>query len=166
MINRRKFLPVYTVLFLGLVVIDVFSKMVVEDNLSDTHLVRLMPSLNLVLIYNRGAAFGFLSDGQRWQLLFFVFTALIVSLFIIVRLCRTAGSARWNEIALVLILAGAVGNMLDRVRMGYVVDFIQLYYRSWYFPAFNMADMAIFFGVVMLMLEVLGISVRKKRSGS
>lgn len=164
MIDRRKFLPFYTVLFAVLVIIDVYSKAMVERSLNATQSLELMPFLNLVLVYNRGAAFGLLADGRGWQLFLFGSIAVIVSLLIVTRVVRTAGSEKWHEISLIFILAGAVGNLLDRIRIGHVVDFVQLYYGSWTFPAFNVADMAIFVGVLMLILEVFGIPSKRKGS--
>ena len=101
----------------------------------------------------QGAAFGFLSDADGWQLGLFVGVAIAISFFIVVRLLRSAGSEPWYERALILILSGAIGNMIDRIRTGYVIDFVQVYYQDWYFPAFNLADIAIFFGVLILILH-------------
>ena len=81
----------------------------------------------------------------------------IVSIVIVIRLARAAATQKWFEVALVLILAGAIGNLIDRIRAGYVIDFIDVYYGAWHFPAFNVADIAIFLGAVMLVLELFGI---------
>ncbi len=162
MIEKRKFLLRYAVLGILLVMLDVFSKGVVERSLADGSSIDLLPFLQLVLVYNRGAAFGFLGEASGWQLPFFAAVGAIVSIVIVIRLARAAATEKWFEVALVLILAGAIGNMIDRIRVGYVVDFIALYYGGWRFPAFNVADMAIFFGVVMLVLELLGMLPRQK----
>ena len=119
--------------------------------------------LKIVLVYNRGAAFGFLGNASGWQLPFFVSVGLIVSIVIVIRLVRTAATQKWFEVALVLILAGAIGNLIDRIRIGYVIDFIEVYYGAWRFPAFNVADIAIFLGAAMLALELFAIVPRKKR---
>ena len=87
---------------------------------------------------------------------------VIVSIAIVIRLMRTAATQKWFEVALVLILAGAVGNLIDRIRVGYVVDFIELYYGAWRFPTFNVADMVIFLGALILILELFGILPRQK----
>ena len=162
MIEKRKFLLRYAVLGILLVMLDVFSKDAVERSLVDGSSIDLLPFLQLVLVYNRGAAFGFLGEASGWQLPFFAAVGAIVSIVIVIRLARAAATQKWFEVALVLILAGAVGNLIDRIRVGYVVDFIELYYGAWRFPAFNVADMAIFFGVVMLALELFGILPRRK----
>ena len=164
MIEKRKFLLRYAVLGILLVMLDVFSKDAVERSLADGSSIDLLPFLQLVLVYNRGAAFGFLGEASGWQLPFFAVVGAIVSIVIVIRLARAAATQKWFEVALVLILAGAVGNLIDRIRVGYVVDFIELYYGAWRFPAFNLADMAIFLGAVMLVLELFGIlSWRKAR---
>ena len=164
MIEKRKFLLRYAVLGILLVMLDVFSKDAVERSLADGSSIDLLPFLQLVLVYNRGAAFGFLGEASGWQLPFFVAVGAIVSIVIVVRLARAAATQKWFEVALVLILAGAIGNLIDRIRVGYVVDFIELYYGVWRFPAFNVADMAIFLGAVMLILELFGILPRRKVS--
>ena len=162
MIEKRKFLLRYAVLGILLVMLDVFSKGAAERSLADGSSIDLLPFLQLVLVYNRGAAFGFLGEASGWQLPFFAAVGAIVSIVIMIRLARAAATQKWFEVALVLIFAGAVGNLIDRIRVGYVVDFIELYYAAWRFPAFNIADMAIFFGAVMLILELFGILPRHK----
>jgi len=156
-IEKRKFLLRYAVLGILLVILDVFSKDAVQRILAVESSIDLLPFLQLVLVYNRGAAFGFLGEASGWQLPFFAAVGVIVSIVIVIRLVRTAATQKWFEVSLVLILAGAIGNLIDRIRVGYVVDFIELYYGVWRFPAFNVADMAIFFGTVMLVLELFGI---------
>lgn len=162
MIEKRKFLIRYAVLGTLLIILDVFSKDAVQRSLADGFSIDLLPFLRLVLVYNRGAAFGFLGEASGWQLPFFAAVGAIVSIVIVIRLARTAATQKWFEVALVLILVGAIGNLIDRIRVGYVVDFIELYYGAWRFPAFNVADIAIFFGAVMLVLELLGILPRRK----
>ena len=162
MIEKRKFLLRYAVLSILLVILDAFSKDAVQRSLADGSSIDLLPFLQLVLVYNRGAAFGFLGEASGWQLPFFAAVGVIVSSVIVIRLVRAAATQKWFEVALVLILSGAIGNLIDRIRVGYVVDFISLYYGGWRFPAFNVADMAIFLGAVMLVLELLGILPRRK----
>ena len=162
MIEKRKFLLRYAALGILLVMLDVFSKDAAERSLADGSSIDLLPFLQLVLVYNRGAAFWFLGEASGWQLPFFVAVGAIVSIVIVIRLVRTAATQKWFEVALVLILAGAIGNLIDRIQFGYVIDFIELYYDAWRFPAFNVADMAIFFGAVMIVLELLGILPRQK----
>ena len=162
MIEKRKFLLCYAVLGVLLVILDAFSKDAVQRSLADGSSIDLLPFLRLVLVYNRGAAFGFLGEASGWQLPFFVAVGAIVSIVIVIRLARAAATQKWFEVALVLILSGAIGNLIDRIRVGYVIDFIEIYYADWQFPAFNVADMAIFFGAMMILLDLLGIPPRRK----
>ncbi len=158
MTTKQQTLLCYAIVGVLVVALDIVTKAVIEQYLLGHSAVDLLPFLKLVLVYNRGAAFGFLSEASGWQLVVFVVVGLIVSLGIVIRLWRAAGTQKWFEFALVLILSGTIGNLFDRMRIGYVVDFLSIYYRSWEFPAFNIADIAIFFGALMLILELVGIS--------
>ncbi len=115
----------------------------------------LLPVLNLTLSYNEGAAFSFLSNAGGWQRWLFIGLALAVSLVLVVWLRRLTRRDRLIAIALALVLGGAIGNVIDRIWQGKVTDFIQLYYGQWHFPTFNVADMAISIGVVLLLIDGL-----------
>lgn len=107
------------------------------------------------LAYNRGAAFSFLANEAGWQRWFFAIIALAVSAVLVVWLKRLKTNETWLAIALALVLGGAIGNLYDRVVLGYVVDFILVHWKNqWYFPAFNIADSAITVGAVMLALDM------------
>ncbi len=108
----------------------------------------VLPGFNLTLLHNPGAAFSFLANEGGWQRWLFSALALAVSFYLVV-LLRAASSPVYRG-GLSLILGGALGNVIDRMRLGYVVDFIQVYYRTWSFPAFNLADSAITLGAVLL----------------
>lgn len=110
---------------------------------------------NLTLLYNKGAAFSFLSDAGGWQHWLFSGLAVVISLVLIAWLYRQPRQARLEPLALALVLGGALGNLLDRLRLGHVVDFIQLHYRDFYWPAFNIADSAITLGAGLLLLGML-----------
>ena len=110
---------------------------------------------NLTLLYNRGAAFSFLSDAGGWQHWLFSGLAVVISLVLVVWLYRQPRKARLEPLALALVLGGALGNLLDRLRLGHVVDFIQLHYRDFYWPAFNIADSAITLGAGLLLQGML-----------
>lgn len=107
---------------------------------------------------NTGAAFSFLADAGGWQRWFFGAVALGFSAMVSVWLWRLPAAKRWEPFALALILGGALGNLWDRMLLGYVRDFISVYYGSWSFPVFNVADMAISVGAVMLVIELLFFS--------
>lgn len=115
--------------------------------------VAILPGLNFTLMFNTGAAFSLLSDASGWQRWFFAAVALTVSVVITLWLRQVGQREWWLPIALTLILGGAIGNFCDRLILGYVIDFIQVYYQEWSWPAFNIADSAISVGAVMLLLS-------------
>lgn len=118
---------------------------------------------NLILVHNPGAAFSFLSDAGGWQRFFFITIALAASTWILVLLRRHAGE-RLFALALALILAGAVGNVTDRILVGVVVDFLDFHAFGWHWPAFNVADTAITCGAVLLVWDAFnpGSSTERK----
>lgn len=110
---------------------------------------------NFTLLHNYGAAFSFLSDAGGWQKWFFSTIAVAISVGIVVWMSRLNPSRRLELIALSLVLGGAVGNLYDRLTLGYVVDFIVVHYQDNYWPAFNIADSAICVGAVLLVVDSL-----------
>ncbi|MCZ8294492.1 MAG: signal peptidase II [Hylemonella sp.] len=118
--------------------------------------------LNIVRVHNRGAAFSFLAGADGWQRWFFVGIGAVAAVFI-VYLLRTHAGQRLFCFALTCILGGAVGNVLDRLLHGYVVDMVDFHIDRWHFPAFNVADTAITFGVIFLLLDEL-LRVRRSRA--
>lgn len=115
----------------------------------------LFPGLNLTLVFNTGAAFSFLSQADGWQRWLFVALALAVGIVLIGWLSRLQSHEKWTGAALALILGGALGNALGRILRGYVIDFVDIYYRHWHWPAFNLADSAITLGAAILILHTL-----------
>ncbi|MDH3389831.1 MAG: signal peptidase II [Gammaproteobacteria bacterium] len=109
--------------------------------------------MNLVLVHNTGAAFGFLSSASGWQNGLFMFVAAGACTFILWVLSRLRRQEIVLAVALMLILGGALGNLVDRMLYGYVIDFIDVHYRNWHWPAFNVADSAISIGAVLLLLD-------------
>lgn len=124
--------------------------------------IELAPFLNLSLVFNSGAAFGFLSGASGWQNLLFVGIAIIVSFFIIVMVKHVGVNDTQVLTGLMLILGGAAGNLIDRLRQGYVVDFIDFHYQNWHWPAFNIADSSITIGAVLLVLDAIGLGFSKR----
>ncbi|MGV6858174.1 MAG: signal peptidase II [bacterium] len=118
---------------------------------------------NLFLAYNEGAAFSFLSDAGGWQRWFFTALAASVSVILVIWLHRLKQDEKITAWALALILGGAVGNLIDRVLLGHVIDFIQWHYKDHYWPAFNIADSAITLGAVLLISNALFTSERKHK---
>jgi signal peptidase II len=124
--------------------------------------IPLTPFLNLALAFNTGAAFSLLSSAGGWQNLFFVIVALVISVVILLMVRRLGASEAQVAVALMLVLGGAAGNLVDRIRLGYVIDFIDVYYRAWHWPTFNVADSAITLGAALLVLDALGITFRRR----
>ena len=117
--------------------------------------INVLPVFNIVHVYNKGAAFSFLADQAGWQRWFFALFAIGVSLVMLVALRRQAASLWWSNCAFVLVIGGAIGNLIDRIAYGHVVDFLLFYWQTYTFPAFNIADCAITVGAVMIVLEGL-----------
>jgi signal peptidase II len=167
---KPRSVPMRGLLFLGLailvVVVDQVTKRIAEDRLEKTG-VRSVPFplagdyLRFTYVENRGAAFGLLQD----QTAFFVLVGLIVIGVIAVSYRYLPQSGFRVHLALGLQLGGAVGNLIDRVRQGYVVDFVDFGYRSNWWPVFNVADSAIVVGVALLALNALSSSAAEEREG-
>ena len=129
--------------------LDQLSKWSALSNLQMGVPEPVLPFLNWLLLFNPGAAFSFLADGSGWQRWFFIILGLVACVYIIY-LLRKSLSEKLLCIALSLILGGALGNVLDRMMYGAVVDFIDLYYANWHWPAFNIADSAICIGAALV----------------
>ncbi|WP_310384033.1 signal peptidase II [Roseateles sp.] len=151
-------------LWLGLalivILLDQFTKVLILGNfqLGDSRFVTSF--FNVVRVHNTGAAFSFLAGAGGWQRWFFVGLGAVATVFITVML-RRHGQQTLFATALSLILGGAIGNVIDRLLHGYVVDFIQVHAGGWYFPSFNIADSAITVGAVLLIWD----EVRRVRRG-
>ena len=138
-------------------VLDQWSKIAVDGSMRLYESIAVMPYFNMTYVHNTGAAFSFLSEAGGWQRWFFAAMALIISTVLIVWLYRLKKHETLLAIALALVLGGAIGNLIDRLAYGYVIDFLDVYYQSWHWPAFNVADMAISLGVFLMILESLGV---------
>ncbi|MGB5179856.1 MAG: signal peptidase II [Gammaproteobacteria bacterium] len=134
-------------------VLDQCTKLLADTLLGPYQSVELLPFLALRMAYNYGAAFSFLGDASGWQRWFFIVLALVVMGILLAWLRRLPPGDTSARLALVLILGGAAGNLIDRVVYGYVIDFIDVFYGSWHWPTFNIADSAIFVGAFLLILD-------------
>jgi signal peptidase II len=134
------------------VVLDQLSKQWVSQSLAFGEMVPVMPSFNLVLAHNAGAAFSFLAGAGGWQRIFFSVIAVIAAV-VIIHLLRKHHGEKVFSLALALILGGALGNLIDRILLGHVVDFLDFYVKSYHWPAFNVADMAITGGAGLLIWD-------------
>jgi signal peptidase II len=143
-------------LSMAVIVIDQWTKHLVTVHLAEFERIPLLPVLDLMRLHNEGAAFSFLSDATGWQRWLFTGLGIVVSIGILVWLRRLPARGQHLLAAgLALVLGGALGNVLDRVLWGYVIDFIRVHYEGWSFPAFNAADSAITIGAVLLILDNL-----------
>lgn len=138
---------------MAVIVLDQITKFAVAGAFTLHEQLPLTPWFNLTLAHNPGAAFSFLSDASGWQRWFFTAIALAVSIAIVVWMKRLPANDRWMAIALALILGGALGNVWDRITLGYVIDFLDFYVGQWHWPAFNVADSAITIGAIMLAID-------------
>lgn len=137
------------------IALDQITKYIASSQLDYAVPVSVIPMFNFTLLHNTGAAFSFLSDAGGWQRWFFVVLALAISVVLFVWLLRLKPHEKWIAVSLALILGGAIGNVIDRSLYGYVIDFLDVYYDTWHWPAFNIADSAITVGAVVLILEGL-----------
>lgn len=135
-----------------IVVIDQITKYFVVQNFVLHETLFVTSFFNLVRVHNTGAAFSMLANAGGWQRLFFIGVAIAASIWV-VWLLRRHAQQKLFCLALGLILGGAIGNLIDRVWFGYVVDFVQVHYSGWYFPAFNVADSAITVGAALLIWD-------------
>jgi signal peptidase II len=133
---------------------DQYSKALVLENIELYQAIQILPFFNLTHVYNYGAAFSFLDDAGGWQRWFFTIIAFAVSALVLWWLKQTTLKQKMLPIAFTLIIGGALGNAVDRLIHGYVVDFLVVYYQDWYWPAFNVADSAICVGAVLLIIDM------------
>ena len=144
-----------------IIVIDQMTKQWATDNLVLYRSSHINSWLNWTLAYNYGAAFSMLADAGGWQRWFFTFLASAVTLVLLVWMFRLKRDEWRTGLSLSLIIGGAVGNLIDRVRLGYVVDFVDVYYKNHHWPAFNVADSAISLGIALMLLDALILSFNK-----
>ncbi|HEX5788568.1 MAG TPA: signal peptidase II [Woeseiaceae bacterium] len=162
----RRF-AVWMAVALAVLIADQLTKLAVIHYIDLYGRVPLAPFLNLTHQRNPGAAFSFLADAGGWQRWFFTVLAAVVSAIIGVWLWRARHTAPLPLAAgLSLVLGGAVGNLVDRLRHGYVTDFIQVWFGNWPFPSFNIADAAISVGAALLIIDSLFFSGRTDRAPS
>ena len=136
-----------------IVLLDQVSKLVVDHTLRYGQRIELLPVFDLTLVYNRGAAFSFLAQGDGWQRWFLSGIAVFAIVFILWLMRTQAQQSNRLMLALTLVMAGAIGNLIDRLAYGHVVDFLLLYWHPWYYPAFNIADAAITVGAILIIWD-------------
>jgi signal peptidase II len=134
------------------IALDLYTKHLIQQAFQYGEHLTLTSYFDLVRYHNQGAAFSFLSNAGGWQQVFFSLVAVIAAV-VIVRLLLRHRSQSLFCFGLALVLGGALGNLYDRLTLGYVVDFLFFHYQTWYWPAFNVADSAICCGVALLLLD-------------
>ncbi|ROQ43397.1 signal peptidase II [Marinobacter sp. 3-2] len=153
---------VSTPTFLGfstlVALVDQLVKWLVQQSMAYGQSVEITSFFNWVHVWNKGAAFSLFADGGGWQRYFFIAIAVVVSA-VLVKLIRNSHQ-RTESLALAMVLGGAFGNVIDRVFRGYVVDYLDFHWQSWHWPAFNLADVFIVLGVIM----ILATSFRTQKS--
>ena len=137
-----------------LIVLDQLTKLYFDGSLRYGQRIAVLPFFDFTLLYNPGAAFSFLAQADGWQRWFFTVLGLFASAFILVIMQKSRSNKRLM-LALTLILGGALGNVIDRIAYGHVVDFLLFYWKDWYYPAFNIADTCITLGAILLILDEL-----------
>lgn len=150
------------------ILLDQVTKQAAEHYLLLYKAVAVIPGFNLTLMYNEGAAFSFLSQAGGWQRWFFITLSTVISIALVIwlRQLHKSDSDQGKNILLAgiaLILGGAIGNLIDRILFGHVIDFIQVYYANFYWPAFNIADSAITLGAGFLIIDMFQEHAREKK---
>jgi signal peptidase II len=144
----------WLLLSVAVILVDQFTKWLAEELLVPYKPVPVMPMFNMTLAYNSGAAFSFLSDAGGWQRWFFIALTIVV-IFVLFRwLWKMHAAEKLHAISISLILGGAIGNLIDRVWLGHVVDFLDVYYGVHHWPIFNIADSAITIGITLLVIDL------------
>jgi len=148
----------------AVVVLDQLTKWLIVASFSRGEVLPITGWFNLLLTYNEGAAFSFLAGAGGWQRWALSGLAIVLSAVLVVWIARAA--SRWVEaLPLALILGGALGNVIDRLRLGAVVDFLDLHYGGYHWPAFNVADMAISAGAIIILAALFFDENSRKRRG-
>lgn len=150
--SRRPAITGWLLAALVIIVLDQATKIAFDNLLAYGERLPILPFFDFTLLYNRGAAFSFLAGQDGWQRWFFTGLGVVASVFI-VWLMHRHREQRGFCMALALILGGALGNVIDRLLYGHVIDFLLFHWNDWYFPAFNLADTAITCGAILLILD-------------
>jgi signal peptidase II len=135
------------------IVLDQAAKQIAETQLTPHQAVNLLPYFDWYLTYNTGAAFSFLANAGGWQRWLFTVIAIVISIVIVQWVRKLPAEDTLTAASLCLILGGAIGNLIDRVYLGHVIDYIQVWLGPYPFPAFNIADASIFVGAALLILS-------------
>lgn len=136
-------------------VLDQWTKNIASSSLELYVPNKITDFFNLTLMHNKGVAFSLLADQSGWQRYFLSVLALVIIVWLLYWLFKNRHTQKLQNVSLVLVIGGALGNVYDRIMLGYVVDFIELHYKGYYWPAFNLADSAICLGAVLLIIDAI-----------
>lgn len=161
---------IYFALAALVILVDQVTKWIATDKLNMHEQNPFLPFFNFTLMHNKGAAFSFLSNAGGWQRWFFTIIAVVISIVLIVWITRLKNQEKWLGFGLAFVLGGAIGNVIDRIHLGYVIDFIQ-WFANWggethYWPAFNIADAAIFVGTGLILISSFFVNEDPKESST
>ena len=150
--NKAAYLPYFIVAIIA-IVLDQISKIAVLKTFFETERLNIIPQFfDLTLVYNPGAAFSFLADQGGWQKFFFLGLAVVICGYLARAIVKNE-FGKWGKWGASMIIGGAIGNVLDRLAHGHVVDFLLFYWQNWYYPAFNIADSFICVGAACLVID-------------
>lgn len=152
--NIRRSLP-WFLLSVLVILLDQASKYWITHRLKLEESIRLLPFFNFTLRFNQGGSFGFLRGAGGWQIIFLSAVSIIVIIALSIWLLRLHYPNSWTACALSLVIGGAAGNLIDRLRLSSVVDFFDFHIGNWHYATFNVADSAIVIGIIMLLLQSL-----------
>lgn len=161
--KKKNKIWLWLTLAIVVILVDIAIKQLIVHNFDFADPYYLLPFLNITLAYNRGAAFGFLNGQSGWQVGVLALIAVVVSIGIIYWLRKISDKYPLQSCGIALVLGGAVGNLIDRIHYGYVIDFIDVHIGHWHFAFFNVADSAITVGVILLIIDFL-FTKDKRRS--
>ena len=156
--SRKKALP-WIFISAFIIVLDQITKYIVLTHLTEQSVIHVLPFLNFILRFNAGASFSFLGNASGWQVYLLSGISIFVSIILIIWLSRLPRSEWVLALPVSMVLGGALGNLIDRVRFGYVTDFIDFHVRNWHFATFNVADSAVTVGATWLVLRLLYESI-------
>lgn len=145
-----------------IIALDQLTKYFVLMHFTDQTVFRVSPFLNFILRFNAGAAFSFLGNAEGWQIYLLSGISIIISVALIIWLCRLSRSTWQLAFPISFILGGALGNLIDRVRFGYVIDFVDFHIGHWHYATFNIADSAVCVGAITLVLRYMYHGICKK----
>lgn len=150
--DRSKRVMTWLVTAIAIIVVDQATKYVASQHIVYGERLNILPFFNLTLVHNTGAAFSLLANASGWQRWFFVMLGTVVSVVLITWMSKLSGNEKLTGWSLTLVLGGAIGNVIDRLIYGYVIDFLDVFVGEYHWPAFNIADSAICIGAVMLVV--------------